>query len=248
MNDAEKRLFALAFSGIAGAFSTLPTWRRVRAQSGWSLYPVELCNTDRLTLLLDWWQSAGDTKFSEQALKLVESPVEGLDAWRDGNDAIQIAVRIKQGDFGELPDRELFLERLEAAILKMLDTSMPIDDLERISDEIDDYKSLFGTDIIEAVSEAIRYQLKSVDDFISDVDSESTLEDHVKSIRKLAERVNIEGAAVDAAVAAVNRQKDRLAEESSSSESSSPILPRRIVDRFDDEQLFGLFGSLLGRM
>jgi hypothetical protein len=148
-----------------------------------------------------------------------------------------------------LPDRELFLERLEAAILKMLDTSMPIDDLERISDEIDDYKSLFGTDIIEAVSEAIRYQLKSVDDFISDVDSESTLEDHVKSIRKLAKRVNIEGAAVDAAVAAVSRQKDRLAEESSSSESTSPnILPRRIADRFDDEQLFGLFGSLLGRM
>jgi hypothetical protein len=34
MNDAEKRLFALAFSGIAGAFTTLPTWRRVRAQSG----------------------------------------------------------------------------------------------------------------------------------------------------------------------------------------------------------------------
>lgn len=248
MNGEQTRSFALAFHGIAKALTTLPTWLRVKANSGWSLYPVELCNTDRLTLLLDWWQCTGDSIFSDCALQLAAEPIEGLDPWRDGNEAIQLVAKINQGDFVDLPNQELFLESLEKEILKMLNIAMPIDDLERISDEIEHSKSLFGMDVLEAVSDAIRYQIERVDELVSDVDSESTLEDHAKSIRRLAQRANIDDPAIEVAVAAVNLQMKRLAESSSSDSSSPDIQPVRAIDRFDDEQLNGSFAPLLTRV
>src|SRR5262249_1160206 len=88
-NDALKS-FALSFLSVAGDFVRLPSWKVVRDSSGWyTRYPTGLSNTNRIELLIAWWESSHDQRFADLALALARAPVDGLDSWRDGEEAVE---------------------------------------------------------------------------------------------------------------------------------------------------------------
>jgi hypothetical protein len=82
------RPFAICFIGIAELFVNLPTWETV--EGGRAPSVTALSNTDRIELLLDWWNASHDERFTQLALALARAPVNELNPWLDGREAIEL--------------------------------------------------------------------------------------------------------------------------------------------------------------
>jgi hypothetical protein len=246
--DALKAV-ALALLDIADDFLHLPVWIRIRGQYGISMQSTGLSNTRRIELLIAWHEATGAQRFSDIALALARAPIDGLDSWRDGDDAIELIGRLRDGDyFEELTIANELAACLETAAIKMIEMGMPSDDLEKISDAVESWERLLGAKIPQAVREAIIKEIDDVKDIVAAIDSESTLGDHIETLQKLAKRASVSSHAVSAAVETV---EERIAEvEQKATVSNSPSLSAASVsekDKFDDVDLNNLFAPLVGR-
>src|SRR5262249_28251354 len=151
---------ALAFVAIAEEFKTLPVWSKAVSNGITYLAPLGLSNTSRITLLLEWWSATQDQRFWNFALSLASAPVDGLDSWRDGEEAIELIGKLRDGFyyFDELPDAELLADRIEAAAIPMIRRNMPIDELEKIADAMENWPSCVSDGMTSALDGAIRNQ------------------------------------------------------------------------------------------
>jgi uncharacterized protein (UPF0147 family) len=211
------------------------------------LYPTGLSNTDRIELLLAWWEASHDQRFADLAFALARAPVDGLDPWRDGDEAVDLLAKLRLGFyFGELPCATELADSLEDAIIDMIERGISSDDLEKISDAIEERRQVLGSRITGAFEDVIRSEIDGVRDIISDIDSESTLKEHIQTLQKLAKRTTIPPQNVERAVAMV---MDRIAEiEEQTSVSKSPSFkaaPTTELDDFDDAALRNLFEPLV---
>ena len=79
--------FARAFGSVAGEFLRIPTWKK-SAQQPHYYSPADLANTDRIDLLITWWEATGDEAFARLATDLAARPPSGFElvAGRDGSD------------------------------------------------------------------------------------------------------------------------------------------------------------------
>lgn len=244
--------FALSFLSIAEKFLVLPTFKRSISNSGGSSLSITgLSNTDRLKLLLAWWNTTKDIRFANLALLLAEKPVEGLSSWRDGSEAIELIHQIRDGDYYEdFPFSNELANRIEAAYIIMLGRSIPSDDLESISDSVESYKNYLSESLIEAAEAAIFREIEDVQDIVSEIDSDSTLDDYVIMLNKLAKRAHIDDKDIKNAIKIVQYRITQLQEEEEISQSRSPSFnsPNNSVkDNFDDLALHNLFITLLDK-
>ena len=99
-----------------------------------------------------------------------------------------------------------------------------------------------------AVEKAIQSEFESVEEAVSDINSESTLDDHAETLRKLGKRAGVPDDIVKRAIKTVDGRKAQLDEETEESESPS-VGPEtgRDRDTFDERQLQDLFAPLLQR-
>ncbi|MHC2583044.1 nSTAND3 domain-containing NTPase [Bradyrhizobium diazoefficiens] len=248
-SDTFKRKLGLSFIDAAERFATEPTWTVVRGHYGPTRHAKGLSNTDRIRLLIDWWFATDNGRFSDIALILARSPVDGLDPWRDGGEAIELVAKLRDVDyFGDIPGATEMADYLEAAAISMLESPMSPDELEKISDAVDEWRHHLTDDLFRAHDDAIRNEIENVGSVVDEMDSESTLNEHIETIRKLSERVNIASHAVTIAVKKVKDRIIKLGEETdvSSSPSFSSGKPQE-GDVFDDKALRSLFLPLLQR-
>jgi hypothetical protein len=243
----DRRELALAFLSIASDFNTLPIWARTAKNGITYVSPRGLSNTERIILLLDWWATTNHQTYWDIAIRLAEAPIEGLDSWRDGADAIELIGKLRDGYyFEELPEAEKLADRIEAAAITMVQGTVAIDELEKIAEAINDWSNGLSDDITDALDEAIRYQFREVTSTVAEIDSESTLEDHITSLRKLGERAAVDLTQVELAVSYVNDRIDEVARLSAGTQSSPPeVHVPRGPEQFDDVALKGLFSQLL---
>jgi len=244
--DALTKL-ALGFADVAQEFPKLPTWMIVTREHISQRYAKGLSNTDRIKLLIRWWAETNDTRFSDAAFELSQSPVSGLDSWRDGEEAIELIAKLRDGDyFEELPRADEMADHLEAAAVSMLETNLTSEELEKISDAVDDWRRHLTDQLFQAVDDAIRYEIENVGTVVEEMDSESTLLEHIDTINKLGERVGLSSQAVSRAI---ERVKDRIAKlEEETEVSDSPSFPgskAKTNDVFDDTALRNLFTPLI---
>jgi DNA polymerase III delta prime subunit len=248
VSDDALKAFALMFVDVAAEFVRLPIWERVEVSGGYAMSPTGLSNTDRIELLLDWWEATHDERFADLALALAHAPVEGgLDSWRDGKDSVELLGKLRDGDyFSELPCATELADGLEEALLHMIDQGMPIDELENISYATEEWRYYLGDRIGDAVAEAIRIEINEVGSIVADIDSESTLTGHIETLQKLATRAAIPPQIVEKAV---DRVKERIREvEEEALEPKSPSFRAGSAaerDAFDDIALKTLFQPLL---
>lgn len=244
--DALKTL-AESFLGVAEKLLRLPVWTRTREGSVQMLSALGLSNTDRIELLIAWWEASANNRFIDLALTLAQAPIDGLDSWRDGGEVIELVAKLRDGDyFDELPCATALADALEKGIIEMIRRGMPSDELENISDTVDNWKRTLGDQIPQAIDEAIQSEFENVDNIVSEIDSDSTLRDHIKALRKLGSRATIPALVLDRAIATVEERIAAIGEQTSVSKSPSFSAPAPSDgDNFDDVALGNLFATLL---
>ncbi|WP_315810827.1 restriction endonuclease [Bradyrhizobium sp. SZCCHNR3107] len=245
--DPSTRRLAMSFLESAKRFLFLPVFQRKQESDGWRLYTIDLSYVDRIALLLDWLDHTGEKQFAELAVSIGASSSENFDVWQDGRDAVELLYDLTNPNFPDLTEtqRESLIGSLEGIILDILTRPMQIDDLEMISDAVERHRDDLPDQILNRLDDAIRVHLHDTAEHLADVDAESILNDHEKSIRKLAERANVSEFELASAVAEVHKRMERLAEETSFNHSEPRPAPPRPIDSFTNADLYGLFAPLI---
>jgi DNA polymerase III delta prime subunit len=239
--------FARAFDAVAKEFLRIPTWKKLADHPN-SYSAADLANTDRIDLLISWWEATGDETFARLAADLATKPVSGFSSWRDGTDLIKLMENFRNHDYHEFPFVEEILTALEDGVITMLDSGVASDELGPISDAITGAEQALGPNIVAAAKEAIQREFDEIDRMVAEVDSESTLEEHKTTLKKLAARAGIGSTVLASAITTVDERITAIADESDKAEapSFSGVLEKE-PDKFDDSALLDLFASLLRR-
>ncbi len=239
--------FARAFAAVAREFQTIPTWKKSSEHPN-SYSIADLANTDRIGLLISWWEASGDQAFAELATGLAANPVGGFDSWRDGTELIELIENLKNGYYDGFPFEKEILTALEHGVITMLNYGVASDDLERISDYITAAEATLGADIAAAGKRAVQRQFDEIDRMVADTDSESTLEEFKATLNKLAPRAGITRSSLALAIDTINDRISVIAEEAE--EADAPSITgagEKETDTFDDRALMNLFAPLLDR-
>ena len=244
----QRRLVASSFREIATRFQKLPTWKKTSSHS----FSVEdLGNVRRLQLLLAWWTETSDDYFSELVINLARYPPApkgwlGYSAWREGAELVELTGKLRDEDYyPNTPFAEDLANLLEDGIINLLEHGMAFDEFEGMLGAVEDAYPAASQRIQESAHEALRREIYEVEASISDVDSESTLEDHAKMLKKFAPRAGIPQEALDHALLKVKARIDEIAETTSVASSPSNRSTPHEPDNFDDAALASLFAPFM---
>jgi len=200
----------------------------------------------RLELVLQLWAHSQSDVFAEAANAIAENPAISWKPWRDGTHLSELPANLRDGAYYEnFPDPERLAHRLECHVAEMLRSGVDTDDLEQMSDAVEEAVGLLSPDLIRATQSAIQTEIALAGQRAAETDSESTLEERIGSLSKLAPRASIPSDRLDQAIAAIT-DRIRAIEEEADKEDGPDFMPAKPeVDVFDDEQLRDLFASLL---
>jgi len=205
----------------------------------------DIANSDRIGLLLEWWTVSGERQFYDSALIIARNPPQGFVGWRDAPKLLEIAQHIADEDCFETTEETIQLKAtLEEVIITLLKTGLAIDDLERVSDLVEDSDANYSSDFAEALQGAILVAIENTQDTCSDLTSDSELDDHARSIRKLVERALGSPSILASALAAVEDRRAEMAEDQTDSSEPDALQAPPAVQAFDDNALRDLFDSL----
>jgi hypothetical protein len=127
----------------------------------------------------------------------------------------------------------------------MLDSGVSPDDLASICDAIERERDILSDDVVEATSRAIGYQTDRAGSIVADIVSESTLDDHIKSLKRLATRAGIASERVGRATKAIEHRIGEIQElDVDANKPSFSGRTRHESDKFDDKAIRDLFSPL----
>jgi hypothetical protein len=238
---------ASGFVEVLPVFVSQLVYKKYQEDGRWyRVHGPGLSNTDRIDLLLDWFGATQDTRFASTALSLARNPVEGLDSTYDGDEVVTLIMHLREeGYYEDLASRAEIADSLEEAFVGMLERGVPSDDLENISDRLEIYSASANEKMKEAVREAIRREVDEADQIIKELDSESTLKDHIKTLRVLSKRAGIQDDKIEQVVKKADLRIAELEDERPEPSSPSVKLADTESARFDDVAIANLFAPLL---
>ena len=243
-----QRRFAAAFLPIAAEFNKLPVRRRTRTDSGVvGLSMADASNTDRISLLLDWWYATEDQRFADYLRRMMAAPVDGFRAWLDGTDLVRLLAELPDADYGEgFPYGDELIGQLEKALIDVLNW-ISTDELEKIGDAVDVAGSAISPSVVAAVEDAVLTQFEEIEGLIENEESDFTLQDCISSLRKWGTRFSIPRKSVDNAVSKIEERIQMIQDEDEPPTAESPSFAASTVvsDEFDDEALKNLFAPLV---
>jgi energy-coupling factor transporter ATP-binding protein EcfA2 len=236
---------ARSFLTVAEHFVHLPIMKRSLIDpSSYTFH--DLSNSDRLDLLLEWYAASKEERFIEIALSLADNPVGGFSSWNDGPRLIEIVQELRDGSYNEFDGTLDICARLEEAIVSILDGHVWPDDLEKMDDALEAAKSYLSSEVRAAGDRAILREVEEIDAMIADIDSESTLEDHISALRRFGPRVGVPAERLERAITSI---EGRISEINENSEPApSPQFSSAVAregEKFDDSALRDLFAPLV---
>jgi DNA polymerase III delta prime subunit len=238
--------FADAFRGIAGKFQTLPTMKPT--EDGYEI-SCDATISKRIVTLIEIDECVEDGFFLDCAFGLIQEPIgKGFDPWRDGPELIELAGNIRNEHYDNLSSNGALVEALEEGLVFMIeDRNFPIDDLERLSDAADNWSSV-GNSVTAAIAEVIERQIYNIDELIEDEHSESTLNDHLKSLKRLASRISVPKIQMDIVEEKITQRIEEVSDataEKRASQLADLFSADDFNDGFDNKELDNLFAPLL---
>lgn len=205
----------------------------------------DIDNSDRIDLLLEWWAVSRERLFYDSALAIARKPPQGFVGWRDAPKLLEIARQLAdEGYFETTAETTQLKATLEQAIISLLEGGLAIDDLERVSDLVDDRDANYSPEVSEALREAVLATMESTREACADLTSESELDDHVRSLRKLVQRAPVSASILASALTAVEDRRAEVTEDQTASSEPEALQAPQAVQAFDDNALRGLFDSL----
>ncbi|WP_404478357.1 restriction endonuclease [Novosphingobium sp. BL-52-GroH] len=204
-----------------------------------------LDNSDRISLILELWRYSGDDSYAEAALSFVRTPGRDYSPWRDGPRLLALLAELAdEGHYQSGPLTTTVATAIEDVMIAMLEEGMGSDDLQRISDTVeDDYG--YSNRLRVASHAAIAREFDQLEDTLWNYSSESELEDHAIVLRQLAPRALVPEVIVKQALDAVEERISEVQVRQAKSvdpEFEAPDTPDD--ETFDDEALGTLFDSL----
>jgi hypothetical protein len=205
----------------------------------------DLVNTRRIRLAMSWWAASGERRFAEIADAVARKPVGGFSVWRDGSEIIDI-LRDLRVSYDEMPMAEQLAESLKEGLIDIFESDMDADDLETLSDLVEEDRTHLGEDVLAASRAAIRREYNSFEEHLPDAESDVTLEEQFGTFRKLASRAGIEERRLDGTLRLVKARQEEISEEASESEAPPVTGPKKMLnDSFNDNDLQALFAPLI---
>ncbi|MGD9842899.1 MAG: hypothetical protein AB7U99_08355, partial [Steroidobacteraceae bacterium] len=247
-SEEDLKNLALSFSNVAMQFLRLPMLKKDSRKYIDSFSMVGLSNTDRIELLLDWWNASKEEQFVRLALALSRAPVDGLSPWRDGDSVIELIGKLRCGNdyFNELPLANEMADSLEYSAMEMINGSMPMDELETISDSVEQWRNKLGDQLIGSVDDEITAEIANTWQAVSDIDSESTLRSHGDTLKKLAGRAGVNSEELQDAMDAIDNRISEIDEQTPDEDGPYIMasVPAEADNAFDDAAVKNLFASL----
>jgi hypothetical protein len=107
----------------------------------------DLCVSNRISLLLEWFVVTGEERFASLALSLAENPVGGFSPWSDGANLVRLLCNLQNGSEEGIPCALELSSRLESSIIDIFDKVIWADDLETMCNAIDGARDVLSADI-----------------------------------------------------------------------------------------------------
>lgn len=234
------------FLPIAGRFHELPEMKRSETTpNAWTYY--DLPHSERVALLLTWYTSSKEERFAELAQFVATERRIHFDAWRDGRNLVKLLVDLRNDEYGELENRQTFIELIEEGLVEVLSWTVLSHDLEGIYEQIDSNKDLVGPKVLDALKQAMIDQIEQAGSIAEGYSDESDLEDQIKAIHRFAERLGIAKDRVARAVSAVQDQIGKISEKEAepARPPSYSSAPTSEPESFNDSDLANLFAPLI---
>lgn len=216
---AEEELgqLALAFAKVADEFPTTPT-RSKSVSFPTVVSTSDLSNSDRVLLLLEWWEASRHERFADLAIEMVEDPSSEFDRSSDGYDLVEIIKQLRSEYYSGFPYVNELANALEKRLVDALSTGLASDDLGNVLDAIDSGGDMFSDFVAEAATEAIRQEISDTGWTIAQAESESTLDDHVNWMQKWGPRAGIAESTLESTIEAAGERIEALREAAAAAE------------------------------
>jgi len=202
-------------------------------------------NSIRIDLLIDWWKITGDLRFADSVMVIAKYPANDFSWWRDGSSLVNYFSRMSdEGDVTSFIYKAELLALVEEKLIKIIQWSGS-DDLSSITDSIEEDRIALPITIIEALHEAVRGEFVEIKERVREDDSESTLNDRIEELTKLALKFNVSDYTLNNAISII---EERIAEiEQIDTPASSPKYKSSTSedDKFDNEAIRNLFAPLI---
>lgn len=227
---------AAAFRPLAEAFLSDDT------EDDW--HTGEVRWSRKIDLVLDWCDAAADGSFADIAFEMARGGDAFLSAWHDGQTLASLVQTLHDGRHRLLPRAEEIREAIVERLIDIFESELDSDDLVAIANEIDRHTA--PNELNAALTAAIKAEFDNLDSKLEEMSSESSLSDHMDSLRALAPGAGVPSDLMFQAERSVERRIERLKEEQE--EPDEPPSVQQAATRpqaFTDEELNTLFFSLL---
>ena len=202
--------------------------------------------SNRLSLLLELYAATSDIVFSSAALSLADPRSNAFTSWSDGANLVRLVRNLRAGSYDDLPFAVELADKLESVIIGIFE-SVWVDDLGTMWDAIEGARDVLAGDVFDAARNAVVREVEEVRSSADATDSESTLDDHIKTLERLAPQAGVPATKLANALSLI---QERIAEiNERTEEAPAPAFSGRSpreVDRFDDDALRDLFAPLVG--
>ena len=243
-NPEVLREFAMKFVKFAETIEATPTFAREGDGDEWLVSQNDLALTDRIELLLDWWEASSNSRFVEKVSDLLGESDLDMVPWRDGQSLPSIHLRARSFLEGKLPLRDNVLEAITTRLVAIIDSKPVVEDLIDIIMSVQKYMNDATPDVVEsAIESAVHYELWETEDAISHLGSERELAEHLEHLDTLAALIGEDAEGAKEVVL------QRLGEfEEPDHGEHRPSFSRRgnaTGEEFSDESMRSLFLNLL---
>ncbi|MGH0003869.1 restriction endonuclease [Pseudovibrio ascidiaceicola] len=245
--DPDKlKMLAQAFIQFANKLDQIPNFAKVKSEryNYWYNELDDLSIAERGSLLLDLFEQSGDRSFLDAAISVLKSEVLGIDASRDSRDLPELHWRISCFVDNNVDGKIVLLTSIETALVRAIEAGIPMDELVAVKDDIDEYLEEaidLGT-IEDAINSAIDYEFDEISERISELTSESELNEHMELLEFIAKHT---GRSAETAKNVVHEKISEI--EVADYDDYQPSSRRRsghAVAEFSDNDLISLFSTL----
>lgn len=245
--DPDKlKTLALAFFEFANKLDQIPNFEKVTLEQHnyWYKRLDDLSIADRGSVLFDLFEHSGDHRFLDSAISVLKSDSLWVDASRDSRELPELHWRISSFVGDDLVGKVVLLTAVEVALVRAIEAGIPMDELVAVKDAIDEYLDVaidLGP-IEDAINSAIDYEFDEVSERISDLSSESELNEHMEMLEFIAKHT---GRSAEAAKNVVQQKIGEIQAPDYDEYQPSPrVQSPRADTEFSDNDLVSLFSTL----
>lgn len=190
--DPDKlKALAQEFREFARKLDQIPNFAKVKLEqyNYWYRELDDLSIAERGSLLFDLYEQSDDRSFLDAAISVFKSDVLGVEASRDTRDLPKLHWRISGFVDDDVDGKAVLLTLVEAALVKAIEAGVPMDELVAVKDAIDEHlnEAIDLGPIETAINAAIDYEFDEIAERISDLSSESELNEHLELLEFIAQ-------------------------------------------------------------